>query len=83
MLSKFKKYYFNTMFFLLYASFTVLLFLGITMEVNGTGWEYSGLSMLVLLSFVWLALIAARNLYKKSATHGNSNGGHRNGHFRR
>ena len=84
MLSKIKKIFFNGMFGLMYALFVYLCVVAIYGMI---GRDPRGDSPMELgfLAFVWLALIAARYLSKKSAGLGKPHEGgyHGGGHYRR
>ena len=80
MLSRIKKYFFGGVFFILYALFVFQLVKTIWELFGG---DNSAGFNLMLLPFLWLALMAARFLYKKcSGGMPGSGGGFHGGHHR-
>jgi hypothetical protein len=78
MLSKIKKYFFAVVFGLLYLSFVVQFAYAVVGLIESK-FADGQMAALGLLSFEWLALMAARNLSKKSGNsqaraHGNGGG---------
>ena len=81
MFSKFKKYFFSTVFGILYLMFAVQVFVAVHEAVKyGFNSSMFGMS---ILAFEWLALMGARFLSKKVPISGANNDNNRDGRFNR